>query len=174
MFTTPTVFILGAGASWHYSYPTGENLVKDVIEAARKIADTIGELKSYQVNNKICASHYKKIANLKYITENFKDAIDAGERCDKFLTECRALADRLNQLNPPVIDYFLGENEDLQAIGKLMISWVILSYEAAQGNRSEHGGNNNANRKRQLKDSPYHDDNKKAELLGCRLIKSTI
>src|ERR1700722_15491855 len=29
-----TVFILGAGASWHYGYPTGEMLVEKVIEKA--------------------------------------------------------------------------------------------------------------------------------------------
>jgi hypothetical protein len=34
MFHVPTVFILGAGASWHYGYPTGEDLVKMVIERA--------------------------------------------------------------------------------------------------------------------------------------------
>jgi hypothetical protein len=34
MFTTKTVFILGAGASWHYGYPTGEGLVKKVVEKA--------------------------------------------------------------------------------------------------------------------------------------------
>jgi hypothetical protein len=33
MFRVPTVFILGAGASWHYGYPTGEDLVKMVIES---------------------------------------------------------------------------------------------------------------------------------------------
>jgi hypothetical protein len=37
MFTdkNPTVFILGAGASWHYGYPTGEKLVQKVIEKAK-------------------------------------------------------------------------------------------------------------------------------------------
>ena len=35
MFKSPTVFILGAGASWHYGYPTGEELVKRIIEKAQ-------------------------------------------------------------------------------------------------------------------------------------------
>jgi hypothetical protein len=34
MFTRKTVFILGAGASWHYGYPTGEELVRMVIQRA--------------------------------------------------------------------------------------------------------------------------------------------
>jgi hypothetical protein len=28
MFTEPTVLILGAGASWHYGYPTGEEMLE--------------------------------------------------------------------------------------------------------------------------------------------------
>ena len=43
MFTNKTVFILGAGASWHYGYPTGEELVKQVIkryELAEKFFDS--------------------------------------------------------------------------------------------------------------------------------------
>jgi hypothetical protein len=35
MFINKTVFILGAGASWHYGYPTGEELVEQVREKAR-------------------------------------------------------------------------------------------------------------------------------------------
>src|ERR1700740_919506 len=34
MFKAKTVIILGAGASWHYGYPTGEELVKRVISKA--------------------------------------------------------------------------------------------------------------------------------------------
>jgi hypothetical protein len=38
MFDAKTVFIIGAGASWHYGYPTGEQLVSQVIQKA-KIAE---------------------------------------------------------------------------------------------------------------------------------------
>src|SRR5262249_28899766 len=38
MFTEPTVFILGAGASWHYGYPTGEELVKKATEKAEALS----------------------------------------------------------------------------------------------------------------------------------------
>jgi hypothetical protein len=30
MIEKSTVFVLGAGASWHYGYPTGEELVQQV------------------------------------------------------------------------------------------------------------------------------------------------
>jgi hypothetical protein len=35
MFTERTVFVFGAGASWHYGYPTGEELVKKVRQKAK-------------------------------------------------------------------------------------------------------------------------------------------
>jgi hypothetical protein len=34
MFTKNTVFILGAGGSWHYGYPTGDAVVEKVIQKA--------------------------------------------------------------------------------------------------------------------------------------------
>ena len=38
MFKNETVFVLGAGASWHYGYPTGEGLVDDVIAMAGRVS----------------------------------------------------------------------------------------------------------------------------------------
>ena len=46
------------------------------------------------------------------------------------IRECDDLANRLDQINPLVIDYFLEQNQTLQSIGKLMIAWVILEREA--------------------------------------------
>ena len=37
MFRKPTVFILGAGASCHYGYPTGEALVAQVLQRAVRL-----------------------------------------------------------------------------------------------------------------------------------------
>lgn len=34
MFQVPTVLVLGAGASWHYGYPTGEALIDEIIDDA--------------------------------------------------------------------------------------------------------------------------------------------
>ena len=31
MFNRKTVFVLGAGASWHYGYPTGEGLIEKIV-----------------------------------------------------------------------------------------------------------------------------------------------
>ena len=39
MFNAKTTFILGAGASWHYGYSTGEELVKKVIQKAAYLCE---------------------------------------------------------------------------------------------------------------------------------------
>ena len=45
MFKRKTVFILGAGASWHYGYPTGEDLVRKVIGAANRLAEVFNDFR---------------------------------------------------------------------------------------------------------------------------------
>jgi len=53
MFSEPTVFILGAGASWHYGYPTGEELVEEVKVMAglfEKVVQSRGKCGYYGVN----------------------------------------------------------------------------------------------------------------------------
>ena len=43
MFREPTAFILGAGASYHYNYPTGEQLVKAAIKKAQHLENFISQ-----------------------------------------------------------------------------------------------------------------------------------
>jgi hypothetical protein len=39
MIDNNTVFVSGAGASWHYGYPTGNGLVDDVIAMAARLSE---------------------------------------------------------------------------------------------------------------------------------------
>jgi hypothetical protein len=39
VFDNKTVFLLGAGASWHYGYPTGEELAKKVAVTAKELGE---------------------------------------------------------------------------------------------------------------------------------------
>jgi hypothetical protein len=105
-----TVFILGAGASWHYGYPTGEALVGKIIEKA-EIA-----LRYF--------THSAKIKN----PERPEFVTDA-QQWMKAMEETTRLRIGLEQVNPLVIDYYLGWNPDVQAIGRLLIAWVILECE---------------------------------------------
>jgi hypothetical protein len=121
-----TAFILGAGASWHYGYPTGEGLVKRIIEKARFTSKHIVSV----LEN---ASATTKLP--KYMTRNAATPHSGGLRGMKddwgrTREECEDLIQRLTTVDPLVIDYFLGQNPHLSDIGKLMIAWVLLECEA--------------------------------------------
>lgn len=127
MFKENTVFILGAGASWHYGYPTGEKLVKKVEDKARKIA-------AY------CNRHDLELETQGSTSIRIPDAL-----VDKFYPEYRGehwraiklfskdfvgLADKIRDVHPLVIDYFLGQQDKkTQELGKLAIAWVLLECE---------------------------------------------
>jgi hypothetical protein len=118
VFERETVFVLGAGASWHYCYPTGEELVLDVIDLAWSL-------------NAECQRHLKKRHFNPPVPSYFK-----GQGYDErilFWTQLelqtRDLALRLETVRPIVIDYFLGWNPSLRDVGKLLIAGVILNRE---------------------------------------------
>lgn len=126
MFNKKTVFILGAGASWHYGYPTGEDLVRGVREKAEII---LWEYKTPNEDGKaalVFPDTYPR--NYK---SNFMEAFHNK------LVEIRG---RLVQANPLVIDDFLGRNEDIADIGKLLIAMVILECESKSTPRSSQKG----------------------------------
>ena len=113
-----TVFILGAGASWHYGYPTGETLVKKVIQKASIAARFFG--------HSLRAINAQRPA---YLTEDQGFDVEWPSLWEKAHNECVKLKAGLEQVKPLVIDYYLGWNPDLQRIGRLLIAWVILECE---------------------------------------------
>jgi hypothetical protein len=122
-----TVFILGAGASWHYGYPTGEELTKKVIAKARMAADYFNAVLKSPANGVVHRPDYIKRRSpdpvpdgLKGMREDWSTAID----------ECNDLVTRLTTVDPLVIDYFLGQNQHLGDIGRFLIAWVLLECEA--------------------------------------------
>jgi hypothetical protein len=124
MFKRKTVFILGAGASWHYGYPTGEDLIKKVIEkatiASHFFRQTCGQ------NVRPALPHRPKIVMRHELSKNGVTHLAQWEAAAK---ECDDLKERLQFANPLVIDYFLGWNPELSEIGRMMIAWVILECE---------------------------------------------
>jgi hypothetical protein len=136
LFKNETVFILGVGASWHYGYPTGEELVKKVARRARDIANF------YDQENVALSS----LGWPAYLMDRSPAPSDVRA---KGIAECRTLADRISRGNPLVIDYFLAQNPELRDIGKLIIGLVILECESAW--IEERG---NINRREQLANSP--------------------
>jgi len=148
MFVNRTVFILGAGASWHYGYPTGEDLVTAVIAKADYAAAGFGAL----------AGPLKALAQppselIRDRVPNWNDLAAQTPAFKKLEEECGDISRRLKQVRPPVIDYFLGHNPNIQEIGKLLIAWVILECEIRDAS-----GRGNENRYLMLENSPYLDD----------------
>ena len=115
--------ILGAGASWHYGYPTGEELVKSVIHYAKHVAELIKSGNFITSDNLMATRYYEGQTSPIYMPEPIKVFV-------QLIAKCQILADKLTQVNPPVIDYFLEKNPELQEVGQLMIAWVLLSCEA--------------------------------------------
>jgi hypothetical protein len=122
VFRQNTVFIVGAGASWHYGYPTGEVLVSEVIRAADAFAQF------FDACGKRGSTSYPVLV-WKGPAGNTVQEIRA--RWDNARTDCERLSKRLRAANPLVIDYFLGHNPTLQTIGKFLICWVIMAREEA-------------------------------------------
>jgi hypothetical protein len=143
-----TVFILGAGASWHYGYPTGEDLVKRVIAKARIAAQYFTTV----LNSPAGGIVYRP----NYISRNSPDPplnglVGMKQEWMTALNECTDIIGRLSSVDPLVIDYFLGQNPHLGDIGKFLIAWVLLESEAINIKYSV-----NINRPR---DGQKHNDN---------------
>jgi hypothetical protein len=122
MFRNKTVFLLGAGASWHYGYPTGEQLVREVVIRAHMLREFFEQSVS-PLNVYLPKLVEEKIVS-PASTQNIAAAWKAATN------ECNQLANRLTQVDPLLIDYFLGQNPQLQSIGRLLIAWVILECDS--------------------------------------------
>jgi hypothetical protein len=153
MFTKPTVIILGAGASWHYGYPTGEDLVKKVIEKASSLLSYLDWVTTNPVPNMNLWPNF-----LPPTTDEATTTQGMHASWHTAHAQCSALKAGLEQVNPLVIDYYLGWNPKLQAIGKLLIAWVILECEYLY-----HRNKGNINRKELVINSPN-----KAERINAR------
>jgi hypothetical protein len=150
MYKHETVLLLGAGASWHYGYPTGDDLVKMVITKARELANFAGLYRDIQIPSAGPIDGF--FPDYIYARNSLPTEGDVNhhrEVWNTFYAEAVTLADRLAAVNPLVIDYFLDWNGPLQDIGKLMIAWVILECEAIH--RAAKG---NINRRRIHENSP--------------------
>jgi hypothetical protein len=159
MFKNKTVFILGAGASWHYGYPTGEELVQKIISKSLTIEDCFRISAIPPING-----HRPD-----YIARNSPHGASGAEIQAEWKTASKELTDlakRLKQVNPLVIDYFLGQNADLQPIGKLMIALVILECEALFLS-----GRANENRRELLRQSPLFDERKQARQVALQFFR---
>lgn len=134
MIKKDTVFILGAGASCHYGYPTGESLIEDIVGMAGKLSD-------------YCRRRIELVQCVQMLPDyvaakcDFKSGVNGAVAAwTSVIEECEELVKRIETVRPLVIDYFLAWNEKLSPIGKLMIAAVILDCET-KSLLKEHSGN---------------------------------
>lgn len=156
MFSRPTVFVLGAGASYHYGYPTGEELVADVKIKAREFCRIInifrehrGDFLSVDEAVRLSPAFILEKAGVDFTQDDKKIKtqkqniqLDAYEKAlEETFQECQSIETKLKQVDPPVIDHFLNRNDNLKDIGKFLIAWSILEkefYEPRCKNKGEH------------------------------------
>ncbi len=164
MFTEETVLILGAGASWHYGYPTGEDLVEDVIEMADGIAHYLEEL----LQPSLALPNDSLIAYIPdFITLRNEVSLDgARTKIQEAIRELHRLSERLKLIKPLVIDYFLAWNASLENIGRLVIAAVILNCESRWQKQR-----NNQNRRRVAERSPIREQADNAHKLDLGKFK---
>ncbi len=146
MFEKETVFILGAGASWHYNYPTGEDLVKRVVNLTNTLIEAYEREQPTSLSNNI-----EEIDTI-YCEANRLGKLNKPSQ-KEIIIFLKNFVDRILHVDPPVIDYFLEWNKDLQGIGKLVIALVILQHEKEFEKRK-----GNVNREKLIKESPYIND----------------
>lgn len=152
MFTEDTVFILGAGASWHYGYPTGEELVKRVKDKAKSFAEDISYEMLHPTRRDGHGRRIPKIYNEQIPNFEFNNGRN------QIIQNCRVLAERISYSNAVVIDDFLSmQNEEIRELGKFFIAWVILDCEAQYFNLLRSSGIKNCNSNRNGKDGPLEN-----------------
>jgi hypothetical protein len=134
VFENNTVFVLGAGASWHYGYPTGEGLVESVISMAMRLSRyCTSRLDSGQVIQ-ILPNYVEQRIDPNYDPARppRRSALDTSAKSgwERVRADCELLIRDLTSVRPILIDHFLAWNEHLRPIGKLMIAAAILECEA--------------------------------------------
>jgi hypothetical protein len=155
-----TVFLLGAGASWHYGYPTGPDLVRKVVEKAEIVRSFCEQAAGSPAASAVV--HFPKYLSDDASGTTPSDGLTGMRRLwDRGRLESQEFISRLLSVDPLVVDYFLGINPSLHRIGKLLITWVLLECEPRYN--SEKG---NVNRRDALLRSPEEFDRQRARGLN--------
>lgn len=118
MFEQPTVFILGAGASASYDYPTGTELIKFVRSACKNL-----ETEFLKRNQYIPLQHLPAYCREKY--KNGPNKQDGRLICYEEARSFKEFLKVIEKTKPLVIDHFLSDNPSLSETGRFLISWVI-------------------------------------------------
>lgn len=102
MITTPTLFILGAGASKPYGYPTGKELRRQIIQ---NFSSDLNSLESH----------------------DFSTICDMPKRVIRDIAE--SFIRKFNLSDTQSVDLFLSRNSEYEIVGKMAIVMEIAKAE---------------------------------------------
>jgi hypothetical protein len=128
MFTENTVIVLGAGASSHYWYPTGKELIDRLIVTSKEIFEC-------DIYKRYCAIYkqYKSIdfneGHIPYFNSDRKNLKNAFLNFYRLYEILEVFYSKLTSFDPQMIDSFLGHNFTLSEVGKALIAYEILQSE---------------------------------------------
>ncbi len=139
MFVKPTVFILGAGASWHYGYPTGSELIEEVVKKAQELLNKL-EAYSQVSRGSVNYSGNAQAIFPQYILDKIgnEDTSLFHLKYAESIQECKNLISRIEEANPLVIDHFMNYNRDLSVLTKMLIAQIILECEKENETKKLH------------------------------------
>ncbi len=127
MIQDKTVLILGAGASWHYGFPTGETLIKDVWRLAHEYGH--GQQRCY-LDQKFKEGEFECLVDIFNNQCHVENQNDDTKKSPETLKELfKSIASKIEYLDPLNIDLFLRDNPSLWEVGTFLIAYVLLSYE---------------------------------------------
>lgn len=124
MYREPTVFLLGAGASWHYGYPTGDELIKRVRNKASALATYFRNC-----SNNVTLGVVPRIVQQWQKAPDVVDAHGIAAAFRQGAVLCEEIREKIDDVNPLVIDYFLSSNPGIAEIGRFLIAMEILECE---------------------------------------------
>ena len=138
MIQDKTTLILGAGASCHYGFPTGEKLIKKVCQTASGLIDQYNKDKINQTLVFNPASQqaitFQKISHIFYGTEPKLPGHYENEahqdRAEDLKKKLENLSSKIKSLDPLNIDTFLRDHPSLQDVGTFLIAFVLLRCES--------------------------------------------
>jgi len=115
MIQEPTVFILGAGASFHLGYPLGSDLWKEIVEHLSPIKNFLDIPRAIQPKEKQRKKDRELLVKLGFSEKN--------------ITEFH---DNLKGYGPSTLDEFIENNQGYRELAKFAIAQVLIPYEDAE------------------------------------------
>ncbi|MFN7902014.1 MAG: SIR2 family protein [Holosporales bacterium] len=134
MLKNKTTLILGAGASYHYGFPTGETLIREVCEEAKKFINLIeaSKIPQHPFANNFTFQCFSNIyhGDTSPLPGGHYKHDERRNKAAVLQQEISTISEKIISLDPLNIDTFLRDQPSLQKIGTFLITLVLLKCES--------------------------------------------